>query len=176
MRKNRQAGFTLIELLVVIAIIGLLASIVLTSVNTARKLARDSKRKADIKQIDTAIQAYVIDNDHAPYLGKYGCKAENPSNCGTVYDYSAEWTALANDLTAYAKNISRDPCGINCANDKNDYFVYGYVTPSAMALWCDNIGCGLGTTELNYMYQLWAEHLESGQAKWGANHGFGLSL
>lgn len=175
MRKNRQAGFTLIELLVVIAIIGLLASIVLTSVNTARKLARDAKRKADIKQIDTAIQAYVIDKDHAPYVGKFNCKAENPSNCQTAYDYSDQWVELAKDLAPYATNISKDPCGIQCGGD-GYYYVYGYVTPSAMSQWCINIGCGLGTTELNYMYQLWAEHLESGAAKWGENHGFGLSL
>ncbi len=176
MRKNRQAGFTLIELLVVIAIIGLLASIVLTSVSTARKLARDAKRKADIKQIDTAIQAYTIDKDHAPYAGKYDCKAENPGTCSTIYDYSDQWKFLATDLSPYAKNISKDPCGINCAGDDNYYYVYGYVPPSAMSDWCNRIGCGLGTTELNYMYQLWAEHLESGQAKWGENHGFGLSL
>ncbi len=175
MRKNKQAGFTLIELLVVIAIIGLLASIVLTSVNTARKLARDAKRKADIKQIDTAIQAYTIDKDHAPYAGKFNCKAENPGNCSTIYDYSDQWVELRKDISSYASNIPHDPCGIQCGGD-GYYYVYGYVPPSAMSYWCNNIGCGLGTTELNYMYQLWAEHLESGQAKWGENHGFGLSL
>lgn len=57
-KKNENFGFTLIELLVVISIIGLLASVVLVSLNSARAKARDAKRKADFKQISTALEFY----------------------------------------------------------------------------------------------------------------------
>ena len=61
MLKNKK-GFTLIELLVVIAIIGILASVVLASLNTARKKSRDARRVADIKQIQLALELYFDGN------------------------------------------------------------------------------------------------------------------
>lgn len=51
-------GFTLIELLVVISIIGLLASVVLVSLNSARKKSRDAKRLTDVRQIMTGLELY----------------------------------------------------------------------------------------------------------------------
>jgi len=57
MKSNR--GFTLIELLVVIAIIGILSSVVLASLNSARQKSRDARRVADIKQIQLALELYA---------------------------------------------------------------------------------------------------------------------
>lgn len=56
--RNKTSGFTLIELLVVIAIIGVLASVVLASLNTARRKSRDARRVTDIKQLQLAMELY----------------------------------------------------------------------------------------------------------------------
>ena len=59
---NLSKGFTLVELLVVIAIIGVLSSLVLLQLGTARAKARDAKRISDINQLRVAIELYLDDN------------------------------------------------------------------------------------------------------------------
>ena len=59
-------GFTLIELLIVIAVIGILSSVVLVSLNTAREKARDAQRVANVNQIANAIALYELDNSVPP--------------------------------------------------------------------------------------------------------------
>lgn len=61
MKNNKKQAFTLIELLVVIAIIGILATLAVVSLQNARSRARDSKRIADVKQMQTALELYFND-------------------------------------------------------------------------------------------------------------------
>ncbi|MDE1966283.1 MAG: prepilin-type N-terminal cleavage/methylation domain-containing protein [Patescibacteria group bacterium] len=76
-------GFTLIELLVVIAIIGILSSVVLASLNTARIKARDAERISDIRSLETALQLYYSDHSHFPACGsnEYLTAADAASGC-----------------------------------------------------------------------------------------------
>lgn len=60
-------GFTLIELLVVIAIIGVLSSVTLASLGSARMKARDAVRVSSLSQLIIALEMYHSDH------GKYPC-------------------------------------------------------------------------------------------------------
>ena len=62
MRHYKQNGFTLIELLVVIAIIGLLSTLAVVSLNGARAKARDARRVADLKAVQSALELYRGDS------------------------------------------------------------------------------------------------------------------
>ncbi len=68
MFKN-QKGFTLIELLVVIAIIGLLSSVVLASLNSARAKGADAAIKSNLKGAATHAEVVYDDNTPNSYSG-----------------------------------------------------------------------------------------------------------
>ncbi len=65
MYKEKKA-FTLIELLVVIAIIGLLSTLSIIALNSARAKARDAKRISDVKQMQVALEMYYNDMTDYP--------------------------------------------------------------------------------------------------------------
>lgn len=73
-KKNSAKGFTLIELLVVISIIGFLASVVMSSLQSARERALDAQIKSDLSQIRNALELYAIDHGYTypvPTLATY---------------------------------------------------------------------------------------------------------
>lgn len=111
MRKNR--GFTLIELLIVIVIIGILAVIVVGLVATNnRNRANDVRAKSDMREIQTALEQYFVDNNQYPadlaaLVPDYLAEAKtSPRNA--AYTYTSDGTTYA--LTYELQN-TRDPQG-----------------------------------------------------------------
>lgn len=105
---NTKRGFTLIELLVVIAIIGILSSVVLASLNTARLKARDTRRVSDIKSIQLAMEFYYDSLGQYPttVLGLVGggngqslaAEPKDPQS-GAIYSYA--YKTVSSKIVAY---------------------------------------------------------------------------
>lgn len=78
LRNQKRKGFTLIELLVTVSLIGVLSGILLGVLNVQglRKKARDSQRVADLKKIQTALEAYLADNREYPDTGSIWINTE----------------------------------------------------------------------------------------------------
>jgi len=89
MIMKKQKGFTLIELLVVIAIIGLLVTIVLVALDSAKKKARDVRRIADLRQIQIALEMYINKNDTLPIAYQYGERNVSPGWWDGWWDLSS---------------------------------------------------------------------------------------
>lgn len=112
--KRKVAGFTLIELLVVIAVIGILASVVMASLNSARAKARDARKIADFKNISTALQLYQDTYGRMPpsYF-TYG--TNNEGEGGGNYELSMQDLVNAGFLST----IPKSPGGTK-------YYYYNY--------------------------------------------------
>ena len=117
----KSKGFTLIELLVVVAIIGILATVVLTSLSSARSSARDAKRLADVKTIQTALELYNLDNGSYPTTNWVG-------------SHNSSWSSLE---TALGITLPVDPLNSgngNNASARDGDYVYSY---RAHSIYCN---------------------------------------
>lgn len=98
MTKKRTLGFTLIELLVVIALIGMLASIMLVSLQGARQKGRDAVRQEHLAAIKQALELYWDKYERYPPEGlctdsSVGCDACGSSCAVPNYPNGTNWDA-----------------------------------------------------------------------------------
>lgn len=106
---GKEKGFTLLELLVVIGIIGLLASILVVNLTGARKRARDTKRVADVRNLQTAAEDYYGKN------GMYPTVLTNLVTGGNISIWPIDPLA---------------PAGTTCTANSDLCYWYGYHTPA----------------------------------------------
>ncbi|HQU08018.1 MAG: hypothetical protein B7X04_03445 [Parcubacteria group bacterium 21-54-25] len=91
-----STGFTLIELLVVIAIIGLLSSVVLASLNVARKKGQDAAIQADMHAIQIEAQIYYDNN------GSYGPNVFSSACTGSYLFSDPNINKACQQISSYA--------------------------------------------------------------------------
>lgn len=123
----------MIELLVVISIIGILSSLAVVSLNSARVKARDAMRKADMTQMRLALNLYYDDNNKYPACGSwddnaadFGASAQAGSNC---YNTTLG-TALITGAKPYFGQLPKDPKNPTNDPNVNVIYLYRYVSKS----------------------------------------------
>ncbi len=116
-----QGGFTLIEILVVLGILAILATLVLVAVNPSRqfKMARDTKRAANVATILNAVSQNIADHS-----GSFVCQGVTTSLPGARTPISSA-TSTGFDLAAcivpdYISALPYDP-GIDTSYYTNEF-------------------------------------------------------
>ena len=107
MKKSFNRGFTLIELLVVIAIIGILASVVLASLNSARDKGADAAIKSTINNVRSQAAIYFEDNgDYDDFCTSLTEASGSVDNTGGAGSWACNTDASPSTIYAVSGQLS----------------------------------------------------------------------
>ncbi|HVT74864.1 MAG TPA: type II secretion system protein [Candidatus Paceibacterota bacterium] len=130
---NRTKGFTLIELLVVIAIIGILSSVVLASLNTARGKGSDAAIKSQLASIRPQAEIYYDTN------GNYGAAAAaaNAAQCTVSGTFFQADTTARNQIAGVQNSAGSANviCSTN-ANPATAWAIAARLVSNTGLAWC----------------------------------------
>jgi len=103
-RSKLAAGFTLVEIMIVVLIIGILLAIAIPNFVKARETSRTQACVANLKQIDSAIQQYMMDNKLSTFTT--ATQSANGADIGALGT-----NALTLGTTPYLRNHPACPSG-----------------------------------------------------------------
>ena len=117
-----QKGITLIEMMVVIVILGILGTIIFTRVSDRPEQARRTKATVEIRQLQTSLELYKLDNREFPTTEQGLSALVSVPSTGTVpQNYPA---------SGYMDKIPKDPWGNDyvyiCPGNHGDYDLESY--------------------------------------------------
>jgi len=128
--KKLQKGFTLIELLVVIAIIGILSSVVLASLNSARNRGANAAIKANLGNIRA--QGEIVQDDRLQ-AGQAGYSNVNlsASFCPGTGTFFAG-ASIVKFINAARQAAGGSMASLRCASDASSGVATSYVVQATL--------------------------------------------
>lgn len=132
-RSKPRSGFTLIEMLIVIAIISILSSVILVGLGPARTASRDTRRIADLREVQNALEIFYNRCTHYPASPTPAPPPPQSCPAGPKGPVTIAWSDLQSVLTGSNLGVDNVP---NDPTAGSDYFYgtngSGYILGAAL--------------------------------------------